>query len=197
MKNDLKKIWSFFIVIYVIIWYSIFSTGPSCSEGLFKATCVVSQFFFYIIIRFNFGLRNREFASPTWRRRCSDMAHQSFFFTRATLQIFMIAEGNFTVQAVLFTVQILAARRGEALHTQNKFLLLFYNCCYAEDPVSRHPSPPRRYHLRPNSGLTLPHFPLQVAQEALHQFLLKHTVVFDPMKYTFRALIVLRLGYCV
>jgi hypothetical protein len=70
------------------------------------------------------------------------MAHQLFFFTRATLQIFMIAEGNFTVQTVLFAAQILAARRGEALLTQNKFLRLFYNYCYEEDPLSRHPFPP-------------------------------------------------------
>jgi hypothetical protein len=69
------------------------------------------------------------------------MAHQLFFFTRATLQIFMIAEGNFTLQTVLFAEQILAARRGEALLTQNKFLLLFYNYCYGENSLSRHPFP--------------------------------------------------------
>lgn len=152
---------------------------------------------FSVPLKFNFGSRNREFASPKWRRRCSDMTHQLFFFTRATPQIFMIAEGNFTVQAVLFTVQILAARRGEALHTRNKFLLLFCNCCYEEDPLSRHPFPPwamisSETQFWPYSAT----FSVIGSTGSITSVLLEYFVVFDPMKYTLRTLIVLRLGYC-
>jgi hypothetical protein len=80
------------------------------------------------------------------------MAHQLLFFTCATV-------GNFTAETALFAEQIQAARCGEALLTQNKFILLFYNYCYEENPLSRHPFPPKRwYNLRPNSDLTVPHF---------------------------------------
>jgi hypothetical protein len=143
-----------FIVISIVTWYSLTSKASRVQKGFLEKDVRLFKFFILHIIRYNFVSRNRKFPLPKGRRRRSDMAHQLLFFTCATV-------GNFTAQTALFAKQVQAVRRGEALLTQNKFLLLFYNYCYEGNSLSRHPFPLKRwYNLRSNSDLTVPRFPL-------------------------------------